>query len=217
MKISYLLCSLVVVCALQYGCKKTEENVPYNPAPQEMKDYLWFDTGSYWVYEDSATNQLDSIVISSTQETTVEDRNNGKHYADYQFLRVNATSITTGSTYSFYMTGVVDYQQKAIVIQYENPQMATHIWTSYVLIHPQVINKNTEGVVGKVILKDTLPVYNLNGVDYKNVKLYYQEADGIMLYDSSLTWIAPGFGIIKKQNLAKPQTYWLKRSKLISK
>jgi hypothetical protein len=38
-----------------------------------------------------------------------------------------------------------------------------------------------------------------------------------MLYDSSLTWIAPGFGIIKKQNLAKPQTYWLKRSKLISK
>lgn len=211
MKKLHILSILLVICA----CNK-EERVPYVPIPQEVRDYGWFETGTYWIYEDSATKALDSVFVYGTRVSISPYHDyKGVHLLDNEVLAVNARSAVTGSTFNFHF-GTLDKNTKAMAITYNNPSIGPHIWHSRMLVYPfkpDTIYKLPE----KVILKDTFTTLNINGTTYSHVKLYYCESDGIMMYDSTLTWVAPNYGIIKKQSLGVPQTYWLKRTHIKKK
>ncbi len=61
MKQIFLL--LLVFCAvLFWGCPKPRT---YIPIPDEVKAYVVFPVGSYWIYTDSLSDQLDSVCITA--------------------------------------------------------------------------------------------------------------------------------------------------------
>ena len=60
-KILYLL--LFATAIFYYGCDSSGDTIHID---QETKDYCLFEQGSYWVYEDSATLDTDSVVITTT-------------------------------------------------------------------------------------------------------------------------------------------------------
>jgi len=51
--IAFFICSAI-------SCKKEK---PTYYIPQEIKDYVMFPEGSYWIYEDSITGNIDSIFL----------------------------------------------------------------------------------------------------------------------------------------------------------
>jgi hypothetical protein len=53
---------ILIVLVLQFSCKPPLETLYI---PEEMKPYIMFPEGSYWVYEDSATLQTDSFYLKS--------------------------------------------------------------------------------------------------------------------------------------------------------
>lgn len=52
------------------NCKKEK---PTYYMPQEFKDYVMFPEGSYWIYEDSITKNIDSISLYKTNMLVKDD------------------------------------------------------------------------------------------------------------------------------------------------
>ena len=73
------------------ACKPEPEKQKYlgNYPLGEVKDYLYFKPGSYWVYECDSTLELDSQVMISIDTPWFH-----KSYIDYQLLFFNKKSIT---------------------------------------------------------------------------------------------------------------------------
>ena len=54
-----------------FSCHKPDKTPKYY-LPQDLKDYVMFPVGSYWVYKDSLSGATDSIVLTK-QETYIEE------------------------------------------------------------------------------------------------------------------------------------------------
>jgi hypothetical protein len=67
MKHYLILFSLLVLAAIS-GCKKDKKcpNVSITYLEQEMKDWIYFDSGSYWIYIDSVTGAYDSVYVTKS-------------------------------------------------------------------------------------------------------------------------------------------------------
>ncbi|MBX2986186.1 MAG: hypothetical protein KF882_09505 [Bacteroidia bacterium] len=65
-----LLISILLVIILQSCFKEKECREPTEgpPIEQEMRDWIIFQPGSYWIYLDSITNTTDSVFVVETQE-----------------------------------------------------------------------------------------------------------------------------------------------------
>lgn len=53
---------IIAIAFFYYGCDSSGKTIHID---QETKDYCLFKQGSYWVYQDSATLETDSIVIKT--------------------------------------------------------------------------------------------------------------------------------------------------------
>ncbi|HYG14440.1 MAG TPA: hypothetical protein VEC12_01725 [Bacteroidia bacterium] len=63
------------------------------PVPQEVKDYMYFKPGTYWIYQDSATGDLDTVNVTDTVVASKTD--DGNYYEHYE-------TRTYSSFYKYY-------------------------------------------------------------------------------------------------------------------
>ena len=63
LKLLFLL-PITAFVLLSARCRHCDPVVPVTlPFPDALKPYVDFGVGSYWVYEDSATGKLDSVIL----------------------------------------------------------------------------------------------------------------------------------------------------------
>jgi hypothetical protein len=97
----YLLCTALL---LLNACKpenKPHPNIYKGPYYLgEVKDYLYFKTGSYWVYKNNVTNQIDTwtmTFIDTFISKTDMDLPDGHYYAEYTgFTYYQSSSLLNG-------------------------------------------------------------------------------------------------------------------------
>lgn len=89
------LCIILVLLTYTCSCRKD----PPKPHPNidkgtyylgEVKDYLYFKPGSYWVYHNTVTDQYDTITqisIDTSMKECSEDLPDGVYYARYTDLK----------------------------------------------------------------------------------------------------------------------------------
>jgi hypothetical protein len=95
---------------LFHSCKREPEPQKYlgNYPLGEVKDYLYFKPGSYWVYECDSTGELDSQVIRSIDTPWFH-----LGYIDYQLLMYNRESIPFRTKFNtYYPTVISPYCEK---------------------------------------------------------------------------------------------------------
>ena len=64
------------------------------PLPAELKSYVMFQPGTYWIYQDSASRRLDSVWVVST-DTSVYRRYDNEH--DYVEIKYEKFTMRTRS------------------------------------------------------------------------------------------------------------------------
>jgi hypothetical protein len=104
------LCLLSSALLLLNACKPEPEPQKYlgNYPLGEVKDYLYFKPGSYWVYECDSTGELDSQVIRSIDTPWFH-----LGYIDYQLLMYNRESIPFRTKFNtYYPTVISPYCEK---------------------------------------------------------------------------------------------------------
>jgi hypothetical protein len=113
MKVPFKHASLIIAGTLLcvfHGCKPEPEPQKYlgNYPLGEVKDYLYFKPGSYWVYECDSTGELDSQVIRSIDTPWFH-----LGYIDYQLLMYNRESIPFRTKFNtYYPTVISPYCEK---------------------------------------------------------------------------------------------------------
>lgn len=77
------------------GCKKPAPEPEAVPLPAELKAYVLFQPGTYWIYQDSASRRLDSVWVVSTETSVVRL---GMRGSDYPFLKYEDFRLRTRSS-----------------------------------------------------------------------------------------------------------------------
>lgn len=93
---------LIIIVFLTIGCKK-KKDIPTYYITQDFRDYAVFPVGSYWVYEDSLSNIIDTIKLTSstTNFNTFEINSEGDvgfYYEEYKAIYYS-TYFNTNYTY----------------------------------------------------------------------------------------------------------------------
>ena len=77
-----LTLGLPLLLLLGVSCEKPEPEPDAVPLPAELKAYVLFQPGTHWVYRDSATQQLDSVWVVSTERQEFRREVRGRTYPD---------------------------------------------------------------------------------------------------------------------------------------
>jgi hypothetical protein len=107
------------------GCRPDEITGPSSPyehtlyIPQEAKDYCYFQPGTYWVYQDSATGELDSVYVYEADAgiDTVTATQTNPTEGIFEWLYCNKKSTRDGYEYNSwidmsYATPAIDASTK---------------------------------------------------------------------------------------------------------
>lgn len=170
MKTKYLI--LFALLIIVFSCEKPKP-IKYNYLSQEIKDYMNFKKGTYWIYRDVNTNKEDSVWVDTSyikMECFDERRSNNS--VCYEKLYVYQKSTFNDSIYIY-------ISSENITNLYINKLEIIHLRNIFTIPY----NKNLPD-------SDTLyKVYsflnnNFKNVSYKNFEIYE-------------TWIAQNVGTIR--------------------
>jgi len=103
MKLHACFYLLAAVIALIYGCKKDEpdeSNVSYEDI-KPVKDYVYFQPGTYWIYEDNYGNVDSMYVYSAGEGIDTVRKSNGDIEGIYRFFQSKIHSVY--DDYNYYI------------------------------------------------------------------------------------------------------------------
>lgn len=194
-----LLILFAIVAILFYGCPNIQNanTTIYSYTPNdELYDYCAFDKSSYWLYEDSATQEIDSVVVTDFYKNTyyterVLDDDFHKYRGDVNSFQLSLDVInrSLGSEYSVFFYPMVYYPNPKFsdveLNQYEYYYLENtynfYGGCPYMFAYTNISNPNV-GQVRTPAINSFVPLpytikylafydnYTINGHNYKDVK-----------------------------------------------
>ena len=145
---------VLLLSMLLNACFKLEEL----RIDQESKDYCLFKEGSYWIFQDSATHKIDSVVIN--QEISYEFSQDGEYKRESYSTRVTSYSQDNISSWKV-----------RLVSRFENCAFISDLFAT--MYHnggefEKIPNYHD------VILVNKKDHYSITGITYSNVKIFEQ-------------------------------------------
>ncbi len=167
----------------------------------EMRDYVSFKKGTWWVYENTVTKERDSMVLQwVTLDTfTYTDNYNGESDNKIIKERLNylVHSITTGYKYEHYMetpsvwSGMPDRNYGTFYLIRDKYKPGDYAGWDVSFIYPFEIGHNWDATI---ISSDTF--LTINGKRYDDVVHLEIKSPG-KLYPSKYFYWAPHYGLVQ--------------------
>lgn len=189
-----------------YGCgpeDKPVEDLGFFPLG-EIKDYHYFQPGSWWVYKNMITGDLDTVVMARRKIDTIPVGNNIRKFS-YEDITYTTTSITLKENYRHYRR----YPMSAEPIDWKY---------FYYISRSRISDKNGfEGIqdvfispddisygYADIIFIENLDTLSLNsGILVYKVKVFETDFEGDGSWDSypAKYYWAKNIGLIKREKL----------------
>jgi hypothetical protein len=207
---------LLIICFA--GCKKDSSTENPEPLliPQEVKDYMMFQPGTYWVYIDSVSGRVDSLYVTETKHEfdTLVIGSYPKRV--YEIFVVKSHSSMDGYDYTFEVNTTYSANDNDVFDLFEEKfkpgdYAGQTLWFIY---KPYVGQIFYEGNATKMV-KNIYPIFKLNNSVYYNVIEVYHDISAIDVSNHVTNYFASKFGIIRKELLDSNQVWNLARSNII--
>ena len=185
LKFNYKINTTVLLLGiLLTACPKLEEI----RIDQETKDYCLFAEGSYWIYQDSVTLIIDSVVINNP--------------IDYRFSRSNAN----GCACETYSTNISLYSQNNMFVNFVNLTtveadadilkpciLVGHSWG--IMYHNCEVMEKVPNRSNAILLIASGDNYSINGVTFDNIKKFEYN----YLEEKEIYYWAKYTGLVRKE------------------
>ncbi len=132
---------------------------------RDTKDYCLFDQGSYWIYQDSATLETDSVIINNPVEYRFS-RSNGNGY-DCETYHIGITSYSHDTISSFGVRLTTAHADSKLL----KPCVLMRNLPKYTYYHNGGVSEKVPNFWNTVLL-DKKDNYLINGVVFNNVKIF---------------------------------------------
>lgn len=208
---SYLFFLLFAFILLQYGCKKNDAGP--NVSDEEyktIKEYVYFNPGSYWIYQDSHGN-IDSMFTYESGEGL--DTASGYRYFtsrmhssydnyDYRIFYNSGWTTFHPTRHKVFMnkSGPGDYVGEIILLKYPFVQGNILYW----------YNEND------ITSEEYYPTYMINGSNFNSVIKMHETRDVTNDYFQSTNYyIAKNVGIIQEELIDSSNVWKLIRYNIV--
>ncbi len=186
--------------------------------PQEVLDYFYFKQGSYWVYENDKTGQVDSVFVTTNVKTVTTPTSQGERY---EVAAIDAVSSLDGYTYKYGLSmqgsaGCIKDGSKwpCYIIDCNKFKTGDVLGSTSYLILP--FQKGYGGQANgsfesKITMKDTLNDIEIDGKSYLNIVIVNLNPSLTNNKKNYNYYWSKNIGIVKKENLTDTENWNLIR------
>lgn len=193
---SFKIAAFVIVSVLLTYCKK-EEPMTYfeSKVDRDMLDKFMFNAGTYWVYEDEQTMELDSLVVLgwSTGFNTIPCPHGcpSRRTSRYEYFVMWMMSITNGNGWNYYFDG--DW------FKYNGGGEYGHLGQPIFMYNEPIGNEfNGARIVDQL---DSLTILGNTYYEVTKMKITQAEQFDIMFSDDLHFYFSEHVGLIRKEKL----------------
>jgi len=175
-----------------------------------MKSFAAYQLGSFFVYEDSSTNDYDSLyVVAMTVDTFYEEYGNYKGYHETVICK-----LKDDDGFSIFLTIPVSQNQEGnTAIRYERTQ-GLKSYNFFCMVGPIEIGRKLSGLSNETEIVGLLDEYILDGVVYNNVIVISLTNDNRLNSPISFLYYAPNIGLIQWRSSDNSRNYKIKNYKV---
>ena len=222
----FLLLGLSLLLLSQCWWKKDDPAPPTTIAlPQGLKELALFRNGTYWVYRNEQTGELDSVSVSGFEHDTMDvEKPSPPHKLWYrqENFRYVTTSSLTGQRLQYHglmhcSLGAYDPNDACHVVNRRlvQPGISEGVSADYLLYRPVVGARTSSPYSGSVdsetTVVETLPTLTVQGQQYRDVVHMHVSNNPTELPWGSHSdyYIAPGAGLVRREtNQGNPAVRW---------
>ncbi len=216
MKKLYLLLALSLSGVFIFNsCNKDDDFEAKDwPIPQEVLDYYYFPTGTYWVFENDKTGDKDTLTVKSRRKYWIDGSRGDK----YEEADVYINSSLDGYTYHYYVmtqgsAGCIrdGFDKPCYSLLCSKYKSGNYVGENTVLKYYFKIGFSgyadlRPGDKSRYLVADVIDT-SINNVNFNNVcKFFVNDCFTQNDKDINFYW-AKGAGIIKKENTTDSQTW----------
>jgi len=211
------------------GCKDEPETWTRYEYLNEARDYIYFRTGTWWVYKKTPTGEFDTIVVYNNWNDTVKLMGDGNTLY-YERLEWSAKSKVDNYNYRFNRgPGLLpdpSYATEYMITKkgYGWSKSRPGDGGGHLLnfLYPFDTSWNRIGSVSDTRLVSYQDTMTVQGVKYSDVKTFEASSDFSFIYDDlgrsggrvQYSW-SPHVGIIKREHMTKDQSWELVESFIV--
>ncbi|MBC7861932.1 MAG: hypothetical protein IAF38_03100 [Bacteroidia bacterium] len=220
---TFIFFSFSLLFLFFYSCKKDDPNSNVKNwgtvyAPQDIKDLSYFKPGTYWIYKDSLSGQIDSVYVTDIAEGMEEvtaDMNKGYTGNFEHFTIMMKSSLDTFNYFNYFHGYYIIYGNYYPVFRYKSSAAAgigkTILLTRSFQAGATFTNDNT----GQTICKGFFPSVICGDSTYQNVLKMKDTKNITENNDSTYYYHVASKGIVKKQLLGQNKNWVLVRYNII--
>ncbi|MEX0966833.1 MAG: hypothetical protein WD077_06320 [Bacteroidia bacterium] len=204
---SFSLFTLILIINIA-GCKPREE-APEYPLQPEFMAAMYFQEGTWWVYEDTASGASDSAVVTSDTRVYVDEYNRDVLQSKRETFQYTIEHPALGRRDR--ITGESTCERgesgKRCGFAIHTREDISSDWT-YLYFYPPAAGTRSEAPSGMfVTITEILPVVQIAGQEFHNVIEIHDPMNSVESGLETYYLIAQGTGIIQKRIL-QPGGEW---------
>lgn len=188
MKLVYKTIIIFMLCECLNACSLLTDTIEVK-VDQKTKDYCLFAEYSYWIYQDSATLTMDSVVIDKPIEYDFSQQ--GWEYGGGDYLESYTTFFSLYSQDTIYSLRI----DLSTGYKCDNSYLYTCSFGWDIIYHNGKINKTCE-YYRNTILIDKKDSYSINGITYSDVKIFKKD---IPQKENKIYYFAKHVGLIREE------------------
>ena len=195
-KIIYYLITILAILFLYPSCKKERKPKEYY-VEQYLKDWMFFDTGTWWKYKEINTGTIDSqyVIKSELIQITNEYKKKSPYYTD------EIAMINTNSNYYFQLSSPLGSSVIEKIRSQGSERGSTHL-----IFKPFEVGAYRPGAYSKITNID--PNYKFGTITDTLITTLNRQ-DESEQNDSVEYKVLKGIGIISKRNISKKEEWQL--------
>jgi hypothetical protein len=218
---------LMIITIGLYSCVEQQASQPnyFVPIPQNLLDYGYFKTGTYWIYEDSVSHAIDSLYVVYDENTygtiSPQDRLNytGKFgfcesYTNGSDPREMSSCFSIDMNFGFDRKGI-PYKPHTGTIQRRVGPGTTLLMQDGASPGYSIPNWAFESTASFITFSGVYDSIKVLNTYYKNVLLYYDSKNQSEMSNRTKTFLGKNIGIVRKELLDSNQVWNLKRFHVI--
>ncbi len=186
------------------SCRDIESTMTYN-VQQHIKDWMYFDTGSWWLYKEVNTGIIDSQFVIESKSFYMNNEGNNKSNPN---LTVQLIEVHVNSDYYFKLAAPSGSSVIEKISKTSSERLST-----YLRYDPLRIGERKNTGVGHTEITALDPKFKF-GNTTDTLVTFFDNFDMTEQNDSVEYKVLKGVGIINKRNISKNQNWQLIKSNI---